>query len=102
MTTLDDSSGDESSEPADVVTQIELSEPLVGRYRLFAEVGARWETSCVVTPVAASAGNDACPNLTRAAPGKKGRYVWTIEFAATSDSSVCFIRFPPPIRLPAR
>lgn len=101
-TTLDDSSESESDEPSDVVTQIELSAPVVGRYRLFAEVGEEGKTSCTVTPVAASRANEACPELKRDAPAASGSYLWTIEFLASSDSTLCPLRVSQATRRPAK
>ena len=101
-TTLDDSSDAESDKPSDVVTQIELSAPLVGRYRLFVEMSGGGEASCTVTPVTPSRANEACPDLKQDASAVGGRYLWTIEFIATSDSTHCPIRLSRPIRSPAK
>jgi hypothetical protein len=88
-TTLDDSVGNGST--GDVVTQIELAEPIVGRYRLYAGVGAEGSANVTVTRVTV-AGSKTCPDLKQGAPAAKGRYIWTIEFLRGEGAATCPIR----------
>ncbi len=98
-TTLDDSADVETdveeAGPGNVVTQIELARPIVGRYRLYAtatEIGA---LSVVVTPVVSTAQNNECPELRRDLAKGSGRYVWAIDFLSDQGVGRCAVRIAP-------
>lgn len=91
-TTLDDSSDAEADGSGDIATQIELSKPMIGRYRLYADVAKDGETSVVVTPVTSTTANSACPQLKQAGFAGGGRCYWTIEFLPASGKPTCPVR----------
>lgn len=91
-TTLYDSTSTDEEPQSDVVTQLELGRPIVGRYRLYAEATGEGSMSVTVTPVPPTSANDACPDLTRSVLKGKGRYVWNIDFLPDSGRARCPVR----------
>ncbi len=98
QTTLDDSSAANEQGESDVVTELDLSAPTIGRYRLYAETTDDDSTSVTVTPVPATSANDACPDLTRELQKRKGRFVWNIEFLPDTAHTACPVRVSGPFR----
>ena len=97
-TLYDDSSAVDEQAQSDVVTQLDLSAPIVGRYRLYAETTDDGNTSVTVTPAANTRANHACPDLTRELQRGKGRFVWSIEFLGDTVRTTCPVRLSGPIR----
>ena len=97
-TLYDDSVAVDEDGEGDVVTDLELSVPIVGRYRLYAETTDDSTARVDVTPVPATPANHACPDLTREVQKKKGRFVWNIDFLADTARTTCPVRLSGPYR----
>lgn len=98
-TTLhDDSVAVDGQGEGDIVTELDLSVPIVGRYRLHAETTDDGSASVNVTPVADTPANNACPDLTREVQKRKGHFVWNIEFLPDTGRTTCPLRLSGPFR----
>ena len=94
QTMLNEKTGEDEEAASDVVTQIDLARPIMGRYSIYADVAG--DAGVDVTLSKQSRANDACPNLERRVKSIHGRVRWTLEFVPVIGDSTCPVRMPKP------
>jgi len=87
VTTLEDSTDADGSRPNNVVVAFELSKPLIGRYRMFAEAKNGGNLSAVVG--LHGSGTWPCNEVRSDVSKGVGRYVWDIDFLADTSHAKC-------------
>jgi hypothetical protein len=98
VTVLDDSTGYDSTLRSDVVVKLELSKPIVGRYRLFAEAIGDGNLSAVVTLPLYEGTVVPCNEIRKDIKKGSGYYYWNIDFLPDTSRATCPVRVAPGMR----
>jgi hypothetical protein len=97
-TLLDDSTETNATPRTDVVVQLELSKPIVGRYRLVAEAIDSGSMTAVVTLPRYEGTVVPCNEIRSDIQKGSGYYYWNIDFLPDSSRGTCPVGVSRPMR----